>query len=118
PDGLAASDGAALLVQGLTAWYALHRYGRLCAGETLLVHAAAGGVGGLALQIAKAAGARVVATASTAEKAEHARARGADEALVADAETLADQVRELTGGRGVDVVADGVGGPLFAASFA
>jgi NADPH2:quinone reductase len=117
PAGLTAADGAAVLVQGLTAWYALHRYGRLREGETLLVHAAAGGVGGLALQIAKAAGARVVATASTPEKVEHARARGADEALLGEPESLAEQVRELTGGRGVDVVADGVGGPLFAPGF-
>lgn len=117
PPGVAPEQAAGLLVQGITAWYALHRYGRVEAGETVLVHASAGGVGGLAVQIAKAAGARVVATASTAAKVEVALARGADAAVESRPEELVERVRAVAPG-GVDVVLDGVGGPLFAPSYA
>jgi NADPH2:quinone reductase len=117
PAGVATEDAAGLYVQGITAWYAVHRYGRIADRETMVVHAGGGGVGGIAIQLGKAAGARVIATASTAEKGHVARERGADEAVLSDPETLAGRLRELTGRDGADVVIDGVGGPLFAPSF-
>jgi NADPH2:quinone reductase len=115
-DGLSAVDAAALYTQVVTAWYAVHRYGRVAAGESVLVHAGAGGLGGMCIQLAAEHGARTIATASTPEKLAVAREHGADEALLSDPETLAQAVREATGGRGADVVLDGVGGPLFAPS--
>lgn len=110
---VAALDAAALFIQGVTAEYAVHRYGRVAAGETVLVPAGSGGLGGICIQLATLAGARAIATASTAEKLAVARGHGAAEAILSDPETLTAAVRELTGGRGVDVVLDGVGGPLF-----
>ena len=115
-DGLSAVDAAALFTQGVTAWYAVHRYGRVAAGESVLVHAGAGGLGGLCIQLAAEQGARTIATASTPEKLAVAREHGAAETLVSDPQTLAQAVRDATGGRGADVVLDGVGGPLFAPS--
>lgn len=114
PDDLPAAVIAALFIQGTTADFAVNRFGHLKAGETLLAHAAAGGVGGMAVQIAKLAGARVVATASSERKRAIAAEHGADAVLDSGAvETLADRILEATGGRGCDVVVDGVGGPLF-----
>jgi NADPH2:quinone reductase len=105
---------AALFLQGTTAEYAIHRFGRTQPGETVLVHAAAGGVGGLAVQLAKLAGARVVATASSAAKLEVAREHGADAVVDAsDSERFGEQLEEACGDRGCDVVVDGVGGRLF-----
>jgi NADPH2:quinone reductase len=115
PEEVPANVAAALFIQGTTAWYALHRFGAVRAGDTVLIHAGAGGVGSLAIQLALAAGARPLATASTAEKLAIARGHGAAEAFLADPATLVAEVREATGGRGVDVVVDGVGGPLVAA---
>jgi NADPH2:quinone reductase len=83
-------------------------------GEAVLIHAGAGGVGSLAIQLALAAGARPLASASTPEKLAIARGHGAAETFLADPATLVAEVREATGGRGVDVVVDGVGGPLVA----
>ncbi len=116
PADAAANDVAALFIQGTTAWYALHRFGYLAAGEWVLIHAGAGGVGSLAIQLAVAAGARPIATASTPAKLEIARRHGAEQALLADPKTLAKEIRELTDGHGVDVVVDGVNGPLVAPS--
>lgn len=107
---------AALFIQGTTAWYALHRFGCVTAGEWVLVHAGAGGVGSLAIQLAVAAGARPIATASTPEKLEIARGHGAEHAFLSDPKTLAGEIREATDGHGVDVVVDGVNGPLVAPS--
>lgn len=107
---------AAIFIQGTTAWYALHRFGSVLGGDWVLVHAGAGGVGGLAIQLAVAAGARPIATASSEAKLEVARRHGAEHAILADPETLAARVRELTDGHGVDVVVDGVNGPLVAPS--
>lgn len=107
---------AAIFIQGTTAWYALHRFGCVLGGDRVLVHAGAGGVGGLAIQLAVAAGARPIATASSEAKLEVARRHGAEHAILADPETLAARVRELTDGHGVDVVVDGVNGPLVAPS--
>jgi NADPH:quinone reductase len=117
PDDLPAGAIAAVFLQGTTAEYALHRYGRVRQGETVLVHAAAGGVGGLAVQLAKIAGADVIATASSAAKLEVARAHGADVLLdSSDLENLTARLLEASGGRGCDVILDGVGGPLFTPS--
>jgi len=107
---------AAIFIQATTAWYSLHRFGYVAAGEWVLVHAGAGGVGGAAIQLALAAGARPIATASSEEKLAVARGHGAEHAILADPETLAAQVRELTDGHGADVVVDGVNGPLVAPS--
>ncbi|HXX32605.1 MAG TPA: quinone oxidoreductase [Myxococcaceae bacterium] len=99
---------AALPVQGLTAYHLLHTMESVTPGMSILVHAIAGGVGLLVLQLAKAAGARVYGTASTEAKAEVARRLGADAVLVAP-DDLAGEILELTGGHGVDLVLDSVG---------
>ncbi|WP_187369431.1 quinone oxidoreductase family protein [Baekduia soli] len=112
-EGMAPRDAAALFTQGVTAWYAVHRYGQVGEGDWVLVHAAAGGLGGMSVQLAALAGARVVATASTPAKLEIARRYGATETVLADPETLTAGVRAATGGHGADVVIDGVGGDLF-----
>jgi NADPH:quinone reductase len=104
---------AAAFLQGITAWYAVDRYGRTRDGDTVLVTAATGGVGGLAVQLATDLGATVLGTASSAEKRAQATALGCREALDAEDPDLRARVRELTAGRGVDVVVDGVGGPVF-----
>jgi NADPH2:quinone reductase len=112
-DGLDAVGAASLFTQGTTAWYAVHRYGRVRPGDRVLVHAASGGLGGIAAQLAAEAGGEVVAVASTPAKLELARANGAAHAVAGDPETLTAAVRAATGGAGVDVVIDGVGGALF-----
>ena len=111
PDRLSFAAGAALPMNYLTMQFGLVRRGRLRAGETVLVHGAAGGVGTATVQLAKALGARVLAVVSTVEKGEAARRAGADEVLLADG--FLARVKEVTGGRGVDVVADPVGGDRF-----
>lgn len=113
PDDLPARVVVALFLAGTTAHYALHRYGRVRAGDTVLVHAAAGGVGGIAVQLAKLAGARVVGSASTDEKLALVRDDGIHVVVRSDARTLAGAVRDAIGEDGCDVVVDGVGGPLF-----
>jgi NADPH2:quinone reductase len=115
-DGVGEVQAAGIFTQGVTAWYAVHRYGLVHAGSTVLVHAAAGGLGGLTVQLCAGLGARVIGTASTERKLAVARAHGAAEEVLADPSSLTAAVRELTGGRGVDVVIDGVGGALFAPS--
>jgi NADPH2:quinone reductase len=115
-DGLSAVDAAALFTQGVTAWYAVHRYGRVEPGQVVLVHAGSGGLGGLCIQLAAEHGARAMATASTPEKLAVACEHGAVDALISDPETLTQAVRDATAGRGADVVIDGVGGSLFAPS--
>lgn len=107
---------AGLFLQGITALYAVERFARVEAGQAVLVHAAAGGLGGLCTQLCAAADATVIATASTDAKRAIAREHGADHAIAADPETLVREVRERTGGAGCDAVIDGVGGPLFAPS--
>jgi NADPH2:quinone reductase len=119
PDGVSEEVAAAVLLQGMTAHFLVHDTHQVRPGEDVLVHAAAGGVGLLLTQLAAAAGARVVATVSTAEKEELARAAGAADVIryteVAD---LAAAVRELTGGTGVAVAYDSVGRTTFDASLA
>ena len=111
PDSVSFRAAAAVPMNYLTVHFALTRRGRLEAGETVLVHGAAGGIGTAAIQYARALGARVIAVASTDDKCAVARAAGADEAVLADG--FLDRVKELTGGRGVDVVVDPVGGDRF-----
>lgn len=115
PTELDDAQAAALTIAYQTAWFGLHRRAALQAGETLLVHAAAGGVGTAACQLGAAAGARVVGVVGSEAKAEVARAAGAEHVLVRDAEggNVAAAVKELTGGAGADVVFDPVGGSSF-----
>ena len=111
PDATSYDEGAALPMNYLTAQFALAERGGLREGETVLVHGGAGGVGTATIQVAKGMGARTIAVTSTQEKADFAKAAGADEAVLVDG--FKDAVKELTGGRGVDVVMDVVGGDLF-----
>jgi NADPH2:quinone reductase len=109
PDGIDDRTAAASLLKGCTAEYLIERCGRVEAGETVLVHAAAGGMGLLLTQWLKAIGARVIGTTSSEAKAELARAHGCDEIILYAEEAVAPRVRELTGGEGVRLVIDGVG---------
>lgn len=111
PDHVSFDEGAALPMNYLTAQFALAERGGLRSGETVLVHGAAGGVGTASIQVAQGYGARTIAVVSTPEKADVARAAGADEAVLLDG--FKDAVKELTGGQGVDVVVDVVGGDAF-----
>jgi len=104
---------AAAMLQGMTAHYLTHSTYPLKSGDTCLVHAAAGGTGGLIVQMAKMLGARVLGTVSTAEKAQIARAHGADEIILYTQADFEAEARRLTGGRGVDVVYDSVGRTTF-----
>jgi NADPH:quinone reductase len=111
PDALDFAQGAGLVLNYHTAVFALVTRGRLSAGEQVLVHGGAGGVGTAALQVARGLGARAIAVVSSEEKAQMARQAGADDVVRSDGQWR-DQVRELTGG-GVDVVIDPVGGERF-----
>ncbi|MFI9787275.1 NADPH:quinone oxidoreductase family protein [Kitasatospora sp. NPDC051984] len=116
PDSLDDAEAAALLIAYQTAWFALHRRARLAAGETLLVHAAAGGVGSAAVQLGKAAGAFVIAVVGGAEKVDAARKLGADLVIDRKSEDFVAAVRTATAGRGADVVFDPVGGSAYTGS--
>ncbi|MFZ2869811.1 quinone oxidoreductase family protein [Zavarzinia sp.] len=109
PDGVTDEQAASLMLQGLTAWYLLHRTYRVQAGETVLFHAAAGGVGLIACQWARHMGVRLIGTAGSPEKAELAREHGASEVILYRTEDVAARVKALTGGKGVSVVYDSVG---------
>ena len=111
PDAVSADVGAGLPMNYLTAHFVLQTRGRLAAGETVLVHGAAGGVGIACIQFAKARGATVIAVVSTEGKAEVARAAGADHAVLVDG--FKDAALEITATKGVDVVVDPVGGDRF-----
>jgi len=111
PDLMPSEEGAGLLTTYLTAHIGLHRRAQLQRGETLLVHAGAGGVGSAAIQLGKAAGARVIATAGTDEKVAFCLSLGADAALNYRDQDFVAAVKEFTGGRGADVILDMVGGP-------
>jgi NADPH:quinone reductase len=113
PDAVPFEQAAAVLLQGMTAHYLTRSTCPLKAGDTCLVHAAAGGTGALIVQMAKSAGARVFGTVSTDAKAAIARAAGADDVIDYTSVDFAEEVRRLTGGRGVDVVYDGVGKTTF-----
>ena len=117
PEQLDDAAAAVLTVSYQTAWFALHHRARVQPGETVVVHAAAGGVGIATVQLAKAAGARVIAVVGAApEKAAAAEAAGADELVDRTTQDVTTAIRELTGGRGADVAIDPVGGDAYDAS--
>jgi NADPH:quinone reductase len=113
PENMSFAEGAAFPIIYPTSYAGLVFRARLEAGETLLVHAAAGGVGIAAVQIGKALGARVIATAGGPEKLEVAREAGADELIDYSKEDFVERVKQLTGGKGADVIYDSVGGDTF-----
>jgi NADPH2:quinone reductase len=113
PSGVSAEQAAAAMLQGMTAHYLVTSVHQLKAGETALIHAAAGGVGLLLIQMAKHLGARVIGTVSTQAKAELARAAGADEIILYTAQDFEAETRRLTNGKGVQVVYDSVGKDTF-----
>ncbi|MET0152848.1 MAG: quinone oxidoreductase [Candidatus Binatia bacterium] len=113
PAGITPKQAAAAMLQGMTAHYLATSCWPLRSGDTCLVHAAAGGVGLLLCQIAKLRGARVLATVSTEEKADLARRAGADEVILYSKEDFEAEVKRLTGGKGLQVVYDGVGRTTF-----
>jgi NADPH2:quinone reductase len=113
PDHVDFQTAAAAMLQGMTAHYLTHSTYPLKSGDTCLVHAAAGGAGGLIVQMAKMLGARVFGTVSTPEKAAIARQSGADETILYTQQDFEAEVKRLTGGRGVDVVYDSVGKTTF-----
>ena len=116
PDAISMRSAAAMLLQGLTSAYLLRHTYRVTAGETVLIHAVAGGVGLIACQWAKALGATVIGTVSSEAKGEIARQNGCDHVIYYTREDVALRVRELTGGAGVAVVYDGVGKDTFSGS--
>jgi NADPH:quinone reductase len=116
PEGLDDAEAAAFYLTYQTGWFGLHRRARLAAGETLLVQAAAGGVGSGAIQLGKAAGARVIGVVGGERKAEVARALGADVVVDRLSQDFVQVVKEVTDGRGADVVYDSVGGEAYARS--
>lgn len=113
PDDIDEETGAAAMLKGMTAEYLLYRAHRLRPGEWVLVHAAAGGVGLLLCQWAKALGGRVIGTVSSEDKARLARANGCDVPIVTRDYRFSDQAKQATGGRGVDVIFDGLGRDAF-----
>ncbi|MDX3525671.1 NADPH:quinone oxidoreductase family protein [Streptomyces sp. ID05-39B] len=116
PDSLDDAEAAALHIGYQTGWFGLHRRARLEAGETLLVHAAAGGVGSAAVQLGKAAGATVIGVVGGPDKAAVARELGCDVVIDRRAEDVVGAVKEATGGRGADVIYDPVGGEAYTQS--
>lgn len=113
PSGVDARIGAAALLKGMTAEFLLRRCYPLAAGQTVLIHAAAGGVGSILVQWAKHIGATVIATAGSPDKAERARALGADHVILYGDQDVAAEVRRLTDGKGVPVAYDSVGAATF-----
>lgn len=118
PDGISAEVGAAAMLKGMTAEFLLRRCYPLKAGETILAHAAAGGVGSILVQWAKHIGATVIGTVGSQEKAERARALGADHVILYRDQDVAAEVRRITGGAGVPVAYDSVGAATFEGTLA
>ncbi len=118
PDGVSDGIAASVMLKGMTAEYLLFRVFPVQKGQTILIHAAAGGAGGLMVQWASALGCRVIGTAGSPEKAALAKEFGADEVILYRREDVAGRVRELTGGEGVPVVYDSVGKDTFDGSLA
>ncbi|MGJ5829881.1 NADPH:quinone oxidoreductase family protein [Streptomyces ossamyceticus] len=116
PEALDDAEAAALHIGYQTGWFGLHRRARLEAGETLLVHAAAGGVGSAAVQLGKAAGATVIGIVGGADKAAVARELGCDVVVDRRSEDVVSAVKDATGGRGADVIYDPVGGEAYTQS--
>lgn len=113
PEGIDDRTAAATMLKGLTAYYLLFKTWPVASGETILWHAAAGGVGLIATQWAKSLGATVIGTAGSDRKCALAKAHGCDHVINYNTEDFAERVRELTGGKGLDVVYDGVGKETF-----
>jgi NADPH2:quinone reductase len=113
PESIPTRQGAGMMLRGMTARYLLHGCYKVKKGDTILVHAAAGGVGFIVSQWAKFLGATVIGTAGSREKAELARAHGCDNTILYREEDFVSKVKEITGGRGVDVVYDSVGQATF-----
>ena len=113
PDSVTDEQAVCMLVQGTTAWHLLKTMGHLEAGQSVVIHAAAGGVGTIAIQLAKLWGAKVIAVTSNGEKGELAKSLGADVLVDAKNSELAKAIREANGGRGVDLVLEMVGGKTF-----
>ena len=113
PDDISEETAAAVFLKGLTAYYLLHRTHRVAEGETILVHAAAGGVGSLLVPWAKALGATVIGTVGSEEKAERAKRLGCDHPIIYTQEDFAERVRAITNDTGVPVVYDSVGKATF-----
>jgi len=113
PPELDDAQAAAFLLAYQTGWFGLHRRAQLVAGEVLLVHAAAGGVGSAAVQLGKAAGATVIGVVGSADKVSVARDQGADVVVDRSSQDFVAVVKEVTGGRGADVIYDPVGGDTF-----
>lgn len=113
PDALDNAEAASFYIGYQTGWFGLHRRARLQAGETLLVHAAAGGVGSAAVQLGKAAGAKVIGVVGGPEKVSVARKLGADLVVDRHAEDFVEVVKEYTAGKGADVIYDPVGGDAY-----
>jgi NADPH2:quinone reductase len=109
PEGISDEAAAAMMLKGMTVRYLLRETYKVASGDTILLHAAAGGIGLIACQWAKALGATIIGTAGSEEKAELARAHGCDHVILYNSEDVPARVRELTGGKGVPVVYDGVG---------
>ena len=116
PDSIGFDTGAAMMLQGLTAAYLLRKTYRVQPGDAVLIHAAAGGVGLIACQWAKALGATVIGTVGSPAKAELAKAHGCDHVIDYSTENFTQRVRDITGGEGVPVVYDGVGKDTFMGS--
>jgi NADPH2:quinone reductase len=116
PDGISDRTASALMMKGLTTQYLFRQVFPLKGGETILYHAAAGGVGMIACQWARALGVTMIGTVSTDKKAEIARAHGCAHTIVTSRENIAERVREITGGKGVPVVYDSVGKDTLVAS--
>jgi NADPH2:quinone reductase len=118
PEGVGDVAALGAMIQGTTAWGALLEGGRMREGDTVAVMAAAGGLGSLAVQLARLHGAsRVIAVASTEEKRKLTLELGADAAVAADADTIADAIKEANGGKGVDLLLESIGGPITDAAF-
>ncbi len=113
PDAVDFNQAAAIMLQGMTAHYLVNSTYPLRSGETCLIHAAAGGVGQLLVQMAKMIGARVIATVGTSEKAKIAKSLGADDVIIYTQQNFEEQVKRITSGKGVHVIYDGVGKDTF-----
>jgi len=113
PDTVTDQQALCMLVQGTTAWHLLKTMGHIEKGQSVVIHAAAGGVGTVAIQLAKMWGAKVIAVTSTGAKGELAKSLGADILVDANVEELGKAIREANGGRGVDLILEMVGGKTF-----
>ena len=118
PDDISDETAAAIMLKGLTAAHLLRDIAKLSAGDTILIHAAAGGVGLIACQWAKHLGAKVIGTVGSDAKAELVRRNGCDEAIIYTRENFVGRVQDITGGKGVDAVLDSVGKDTFLGSLA